>query len=95
MKTKASLKEMDTEVRRSSLEKIPIIESLFNWRIGRTLFSALATIVFIIPAFCIMLGLAILYKQVSGLHYIKYALTGVVGLLIVKTYKLGKSSVTY
>lgn len=72
--------------------------SYLSWRIGGTFFSALSTILFILPAFIIMLVFSILYQKISNLTYIQYAIqginAGVVGILAVTTYQLFKKSVS-
>lgn len=72
--------------------------SALSYRLGGVSYSALATVLFIFPAFLIMLCFSVLYKRVSNLTYIQYAIqainAGVIGILFVTTFQLFKKSVS-
>ena len=68
-----------------------------GWRLGRWGGSAAATVAFVVPSFLVMLALSVLYSQITTLPNVQSALRGlnaaVVGLLLVTSYRLGRSTI--
>lgn len=73
------------------------VVSYLGWRLGGWTGSAISTIAFIAPAFVVMLVLAIIYGRISELPNMQAALRGlnasIVGLLLVTSYRLGRSAI--
>lgn len=71
--------------------------SYLGYKLGGWSGSAASTIAFVLPAFLVMLVLAVFYKSISTLPNVQGGLRGlsaaVVGVLVVTCYQLGRSAI--
>jgi chromate transporter len=73
------------------------VVSYLGWRLAGWGGSAAATVAFIVPSFIVMLALSVIYSQITTLPNVQSALRGlnaaVVGLLLITSYRLGRSTI--
>jgi len=73
------------------------VVSYLGWRLAGWGGSAAATLAFVLPSFIVMLVLSIIYSQITALPNVQSALRGlnsaVVGLLLITSYRLGRSTI--
>jgi chromate transporter len=73
------------------------VVSYLGWRLAGWGGSAAATVAFVVPSFIVMLALSVLYSEITNLPNVQSALrglnAGVVGLLLVTAYRLGRSTI--
>lgn len=74
------------------------IVAYLGWKLGGWVGAFLATVAFLLPAFLVMLGLAIAYCSVALTVQVQAMISGlmaaVVGLLILATLALGRKNIT-
>ena len=73
------------------------VVSYLGYRLGGWGGSAASTVAFVLPAFLVMLGLAVFYRNISVLPSVNGGLRGlsaaVIGILLVTCYRLGLSTI--
>ncbi len=95
--TAADLTEALTYTKLLPGSSVVQVVSYLGWRLGGWGGSAAATIAFVVPSFIVMLVLSVIYSQIITLPNVQSALRGlnsaVVGLLLVTSYRLGRSTI--
>ncbi len=95
--TAADLTEALTYTKLLPGSSVVQVVSYLGWRLGGWGGSAAATIAFVVPSFIVMLVLSVIYSQITTLPNVQSALRGlnsaVVGLLLVTSYRLGRSTI--